>query len=83
MQAAKVLWHPIGEMAQAKDPTVFGGNERTFDSVERAVIFVMEQIPLPDRMSAMIQTDQGSIDFGEMETIYASLKSAGGQDGGG
>jgi hypothetical protein len=46
-----------------------------FESVENAVIFVMETLSQRDRNSAMIQTDHRSIHQPDIEGIYASIKT--------
>jgi hypothetical protein len=46
-----------------------------FESVENAVIFVMETLSERDRSSAMIQTDHRSIHQPDIEGIYASIKT--------
>jgi hypothetical protein len=71
---ATVFWYP-----PSTDPTpgskVIHGKERMFESVENAVVFVMETLPEQHRDTAMIQTDHRSIHQPDIEGIYASIKT--------
>jgi hypothetical protein len=53
---------------------ILHGKERKFESVENAVIFVMETLSDSDRGTAMIQTDQRSIHHPDIQAIYAGIK---------
>jgi hypothetical protein len=53
-----------------------GGSQRRFESVRNAVRFVMEQLPLRPRATAMITTDYGmNYDIADIESAYASLSA--------
>jgi hypothetical protein len=73
-EAATVFWYP-----PIDNPTpgskVIHGKERMFESVENAVIFVMETLPEQHRHTAMIKTDHRSIHQPDIEGIYAGIKT--------
>jgi len=71
---ATVSWYqPIDNPIHGSK--VIHGKERMFESVQNAVVFVMETLPERDRSSAMIQTDHRSIHQPDIEGIYAGIKT--------
>jgi hypothetical protein len=74
-EAATVFWYPPPIANPIPGSKVIHGKERMFESVENAVIFVMETPSERDRSSAMIQTDHRSIHQPDIEGIYASIKT--------
>ena len=59
MEAATALWN---------------GNEKKFESVENAVIFVMESLSAADQATVMVQTDTRALGLTEIESVYDSIK---------
>jgi hypothetical protein len=75
-EAAKVFWIVAPEMATVKPGRALwwsGDRQRQFESLENAVRFVMESLPDCDRSTAMIQTDNASIQYGDIERIHAGM----------
>jgi hypothetical protein len=78
-EAATVFWIPVATMVAPATPhaPIFSrGKDRKFGSLETAIRFVMEELPESDRPTAMIQTDNASIQFEDLERMYAGLKKA-------
>jgi hypothetical protein len=73
-ETATVFWYP-----PTTNPTpgskIIHGKERMFESVENAVVFVMETLPEQHRHTAMIKTDHRSIHQPDIEGIYAGIKT--------
>jgi hypothetical protein len=51
------------------------GSNRQFESVENAVKFVMEELSDRDRPTAMIQTDNASIQYGDTERMHRGMRA--------
>jgi hypothetical protein len=73
MEPALAMWHTLEDAVQNPETKIFSGEQRTFESVENAVLFVMETLSPANRATAMIQTDSRSIDSAEIEAIYDGL----------
>jgi hypothetical protein len=75
-EEANVHWIPEAAMlpAQPGQRIVHRGDERRFGSLESALRFVVETLPVGVRSTAMIQTGNASIQFGDIETMYKGLK---------
>jgi hypothetical protein len=73
--AATVSWFPSFTMSPSvphgKIP--IGSVERKFDDLERAIRFVMENLPDSVRHSAMIYTDNATMEFPDIERLYNGL----------
>jgi hypothetical protein len=73
--AATVSWFPSLTMS----PSVPHGNipigsvERKFDDLERAIRFVMENLPASVRHSAMIYINASTMEFPVIERMYKVL----------
>jgi len=65
----------FGANAEAVDPgsKILRGKERAFESVEKAVRFIIEDLSDSDRGTAMIQTAGRSIHIADIEKIYDGL----------
>jgi len=74
-EAAIVFWFPIEMLKPIPGATIWNGKDRKFESVENAVIFVMETLSVDDRRTAMIQTDQMSIHPPDIQAIYEGMKN--------
>jgi hypothetical protein len=74
MESAMVMWHPVEFIVRNPDATIWNGKDRKFESVENAVIFVMETLSDGDRATAIIQTDSRSIGLADIEAIYDGMK---------
>ena len=71
---ATVFWYrPIDNPIPGS--RVIHGKERMFESVENAVVFVMETLPEQHRQTALIKTDHRSIHQPDIEGIYAGIKT--------
>jgi hypothetical protein len=71
-QAATALWIPVAELP----PDQIGGSQnKMFDELRSAVLFVMDELLPEDRGTAMIQTDQGMVSIREIEKLYKNIKS--------
>jgi hypothetical protein len=57
-------------------PIFSRGKDQRFGSLDSAIRFVMEDLPETDRHTAMIQTDNASIQFADLERMYEGLKKA-------
>jgi hypothetical protein len=68
-QPANVLWHSRVPPQGAVDH----GETRHFDSLRKAIRYVMEEIPEGVRGTAWITTDSGSIQIAEIEALYKRL----------
>jgi hypothetical protein len=77
-EAANVHWFPEAAMMLAKpgQKIVHPGDDRKFESVGNALRFVMETLPPGVRSTAIIQTDNASIQFEDIERMYKGLKEA-------
>jgi hypothetical protein len=77
-EAATVFWVPEAMMMPAKPgASLFSrGDDRKFGSLEGALRFVMEELKEPDRATAMIQTDNASIQFQDIERLHKGLREA-------
>jgi hypothetical protein len=75
--AATAFWIPAPIMMAAKPgEAVFRrGKDRQFESLENAVRFVMEELSDRDRPTAMIQTDNASIQFSDIERLHQGMKA--------
>jgi hypothetical protein len=78
---AKVIWYPSESRAQETERTADIRKEREFDSVDKAVIFVMELLPPDDGSSVKIETDGRSMDIAAIEYAYQKLKPDAWDDG--
>lgn|SRR5450631_2092220 len=74
-EAATVFWFPIEMLKPIPGATIWHGKDRKFESVENAVMFVMETLSVDDRRTAMIQTDQSSIHPPDIQAIYEGMKN--------
>ena len=76
-EAATAFWIPEPTMMAAKpgEPLFQRGKDRQFESLENAVKFVMEDLSDRDRPTAMIQTDNASIQFGDIERLHRGMKT--------
>jgi hypothetical protein len=74
-EAATVRWFPE-ELYRSLDrpPEPAWGKDRTFESVDKAVIFVMEELSVLERTNASIATSSRDIGMNDIERIYAALK---------
>jgi hypothetical protein len=74
-EAATAFWIPTATMMAAKPgaPIFHRGQDRQFGSLENAVRFVMEELSDRDRPTAMIQTDNASIQYGDIERLHRGL----------
>jgi hypothetical protein len=73
-EAATVFWHSTGMLKSALHSKISRGRDRKFESVENAVRFIMQTLSPGDRSTAMIQTDNRSINLEDIATIYHALK---------
>jgi hypothetical protein len=60
---------------QPGTPILQGGQDKQFGDLEDAVRFVMEALPAAIRHTAMIQTDNASIQFEDIERMYKGLSA--------
>jgi hypothetical protein len=74
-EAATVFWHSTDMLKPEHHGKISRGRDRKFESVENAVRFIMESLSAGDRSTAMIQTDQRSIQLPDIEAIYGVLKT--------
>ena len=65
-EAATVCWFPPVVAGQ-----VVSGRDRTFESVDNAVTFVMEKMKENERAYAQIVTDSREIGIEEIRRMYA------------
>jgi hypothetical protein len=73
--AANVHWIPEAAMMLARPgQRIVQGNERKFESVENALRFVMETLPVGVRSTATIQADGAIVQFEDIERTYKGLK---------
>lgn len=74
-EAATAFWIPTATMMAANpgQPLFQRGRDRRFESLENAVRFVMEELSDRDRPTAMIQTDNASIQYGDIERLHRGL----------
>jgi hypothetical protein len=70
-QAATALWIPIAELPPDQ---IEGGQNKIFDELRSAVLFVMNDLLPEDRDAAMIQTDQGMVSIEEIKKLYKKIK---------
>jgi hypothetical protein len=70
-QPANVLWFAVPPPADAAS---FGGHTRQFESVTRAIRFVMEELPFYGQSTAWITIDTGSVELNEIKVLYARMK---------
>ena len=68
-EAATVCWFPPVVAGQ-----VVSGRDRTFQSVDNAVTFVMEELQETERATAYIATDSREIEIEEIRRMYAARK---------
>lgn len=75
MTAATAHWYPV-EMTTptGEHAKIICGKERMFESVENAVLFIMETLPVGDRNNATINPDSLTINMPDIEKMYAGLK---------
>jgi hypothetical protein len=73
--AATVSWTPEAPMmlVQPGQRILHTRDERKFSSLENALRYVMETLPAGLRSTAMIQTDDASIQIEDIERMYAGL----------
>jgi hypothetical protein len=81
MESATVKWHPIEDVVRNPNTVVWNSKDRTFESVENAVRFIMETLSAGDRATVTLQTDSRSIDLAEIDSIYADMKRSEGPAG--
>jgi hypothetical protein len=76
-EAATAFWIPAPTMVAARpgQPMFQRGRDRQFESVENAVKFVMEELSDRDRPTAMIQTDNASIQYGDIERMHRGMRA--------
>jgi hypothetical protein len=75
METATAFWHSTAMFTPQRHAAISRGRDRQFESVDKAVRFVMEKLEPGDRATAMIQTDTRSIHLADIEAIYAGLAS--------
>jgi hypothetical protein len=73
-EAATVFWFPVEMLKPIPGASIWNGKDRKFESVENAVMFVIETLSVDDRRTAMIQTDQRSILPPDIQAIYEGMK---------
>lgn len=74
-KAATVQWVPFDFQARDADQKLLRGQERLFDSLEKALRFVMETLSEGDRASARILTDnEPALVLVEIERMYGELQ---------
>ena len=77
-RAATVCWFP----AEAYRPvgrqpkTVVWGKDRTFESVDKAVTFVMEELSALERSDASVVTPSRLIGIHDIERMYTARKAS-------
>jgi hypothetical protein len=75
-EAATVHWlpprvyRPVGH-----EPEAVWGRDRTFESVDDAVLFVMEELGAPERINAYIATASRDISIDAIKRMYAARKA--------
>jgi hypothetical protein len=76
-EAATAFWIPAPTMTTAKPgaPIFHRGRDRQFESLENALRFVMEDLSDRDRHNAMIQTDNASIAYSDIERLHRGMKA--------
>jgi hypothetical protein len=71
-EAATVRWFPA--VVSRLEPEVVIGRDRTFESVDNAVTFVMEELRETERATAYIATHSSEIEITAIRRMYASRK---------
>jgi hypothetical protein len=75
-QAATVHWvpawayHPVGH-----EPEAVWGRDRTFEGVDNAVTFVMEELGEAERTNAYIATALRDVSIDDIQRMYAARKN--------
>ena len=73
-EAAKACWFPAEAYRQDNPPKLVWGRDRTFESVDKAVTFVMEELGAVERSHAsVVRSRLLSID--NIEQMYAARKA--------
>ena len=74
-EAAKACWFPAEAYRQDNPPKLVWGRDRTFESVDEAVPFVMEDLSEVERSHASVLTSSRLISIDAIEQIYAARKA--------
>ena len=65
---ADVHWMPADEVREARPD--WGGHERHFESLRRAVDFVMQELTTAGRANAWITTEDGNLTIEQIEKLH-------------
>jgi hypothetical protein len=65
---ADVHWMPADEVREARPD--WGGHERHFESLRRAVDFVMQELTIAGRANAWITTEDGNLTIEQIEKLH-------------
>ncbi len=65
---ADVHWMPADEVREARPD--WGGHERHFESLRRAVDFVMQELTIAGRANAWIATEDGNLTIEQIEKLH-------------
>jgi hypothetical protein len=64
---ADVHWMPADQVSEARPD--WGGHERHFESLRRAVDFVMQELTIAGRANAWITTEDGNLTIEQIEKL--------------
>ena len=65
---ADVHWMPADEVREARPD--WGGHERHFESLRRAVDFVMQELTIAGRANVWITTEDGNLTIEQIEKLH-------------
>jgi hypothetical protein len=65
---ADVHWMPADEVPESRPD--WGGHERHFESLRRAVDFVMQELTIAGRANAWITTEDGNLTIEQIEKLH-------------
>jgi hypothetical protein len=71
-QPADVHWMPADQVSEAKPD--WGGHERHFGSLRRAIDFVMHELTIAGRANAWITTESGNLTIEQIEKLGADRR---------
>jgi hypothetical protein len=74
-EAAKACWFPAEAYRQDNPPKLVWGKDRTFESVDEAVTFVMEELSAVERSHASVVTPSRLLGIDNIEQMYAARKA--------
>jgi hypothetical protein len=73
-QTVEVLWLLVNTVPQSG---ILGGEQKHFDRLRDAILFVMEELPPKERATAWILLNDGSLQIEHIERLHREIEHKG------